>query len=92
MSYAMSATTPTQTHNPDCTLADGACGCGNTAHWHQRWVSLRKKTKDSLVKWRWIMRQAENEARSGDARTAREQVMWLKGYQRALNDVKQAND
>ena len=55
-SYAMSATTPAQTHKPDCTLADGTCGCGNTAHWHQRLVRCVEEALAKLpyVKWdRW---------------------------------------
>jgi len=64
----------------------------DASRWQQRWVRLHKKTKGSLAMWRRIMNRAEDEARPGDARTAREQVLWLRGYQRALNDMKQANE
>ena len=38
------------------------------------------------------MKRSEKDLRSGDERTARDLVMWLKGYLKALDDVEQANN
>lgn len=53
---------------------------------------LRRVSKRSLQHWTQEMKRAERDLRSGDERTARDLVMWLKGYLKALDDVEQANN
>lgn len=57
--------------------------------WRKRIASLRRKTKRSLKCWTSEMKRAERDLCSGDERNAREQVLWLKGYLKALDDVEQ---
>lgn len=53
---------------------------------------LRRLAKRSLKRWTQEMKRSEKDLRSGDERTARDLVMWLKGYLKALDDVEQANN
>lgn len=55
-------------------------------------VQLRRLAKRSLQHWTREIKRAEKDLRSGDERTARESVVWLKGYLKALDDVEQANN
>ena len=38
------------------------------------------------------MKRAEEDLRSGDERNARDSVVWLKAYLKALDDVEQPNE
>lgn len=55
-------------------------------------VQLRRLAKRSLQHWTREIKRAEKDLRSCDERTARDLVMWLKGYLKALDDVEQANN
>lgn len=54
-------------------------------------VRLRRLSKRSLKHWTREMKRAEKDLRSGDERNARDSVVWLKGYLKALDDVEQPN-
>lgn len=56
-----------------------------------RLVRLRQSSKRSLTHWTREMKCAEEDLRSGDERNARDSVVWLKGYLKALDDVEQPN-
>jgi hypothetical protein len=57
----------------------------------RRMVRLRRMSKRSLKHWTREMKQAEKDMRSSDERNARDSVVWLKGYIKALDDVEQPN-
>ena len=57
-----------------------------------RFVRLRRLSKRSLKHWTREMKRAQKDLRSGDERNARESVVWLKGYLKALDDVEQPNN
>ena len=54
-------------------------------------VRLRRLSKRSLKHWTREMKRAEKDMRSCDERNARDSVVWLKGYLKALDDVEQPN-
>jgi|GEM_PF-6601999 len=55
-------------------------------------VRLRLLSKHSLKHWTQEMKRAEEDLRSGDERNARDSVVWLKGYLKALDDVEHPNE
>lgn len=57
----------------------------------KRIVRLRRLSKRSLTLWTRLMKQAEKDMRSSDERNARDSVVWLKGYLKALDDVERPN-
>ena len=54
-------------------------------------VRLRRVSKRSLTHWTREMKRAAKDLRSGDERNARDAVVWLDGYLKALDDVEQSN-
>ena len=56
-----------------------------------RFVRLRRLSERSLNHWTREMKRAQKDLRSGDERNARDAVVWLKGYLKALDDVDQTN-
>ena len=55
-------------------------------------VRLRRLSKRSLKHWTREMKRAEKTLCSGDERNARNSVVWLNGYLKALDDVEKPND
>lgn len=55
-------------------------------------VRLRRLSKHLLKHWTREMKRAEEDLRSGDERNARDSVVWLKAYLKALDDVEQPNE
>lgn len=54
----------------------------------RRIKELRALTKAAMAGWKKNMAKAAREQRSTDERFARDAVIWLNGYQKALEDVR----
>jgi len=52
-----------------------------------RIVCLRERTETSLYHWQRILEDAEQFRTTANVRNAREQIVWIRGYLRALDDV-----
>lgn len=50
-------------------------------------VRLRRLSKRSLKHWTREMKRAAKDMRSGDERNARDSVVWLTGYLKAMDDL-----
>ena len=52
---------------------------------------LREKTEISLHHWKRILEDAEQFRTAKSSSNSKEQIIWLRGYLRALDDILQAN-